>query len=120
MFSKWRTINRGIRRAGFAVSMVVLVLAGAPVAGRSQDFSPDGMAKAYPYKDLPGVEDPTVKNEPEEKLDCSKEFRPRGLRNSRDFDLDAPGLVYRCEKDGIIIESAEPPLSRHWNPMDGR
>lgn len=87
----------------------------APV--QAQDFSEEAIRKANPYKDLPGVEDPQKAQPAEDKADCSQELQLRNYRyHDRRFSPQS-GIVYRCERDGITVESSRPPLQKNWNPL---
>lgn len=96
----------------FAVSCVAMTGAGA------QDFSDEAIEKANPYKDLPGVQDPGKIKPPEDEVECSQELVLRNFRRRHGLTPDETAILYRCEKDGIVIESARPPRGRNWNPLD--
>lgn len=104
-----------LRTSAIAAFSAALLGAGMLAA---QDFSPGAMDKAFPYKDLPGVQSPEKAKEPEDPARCTQEVRMRSALRRDLYASDSPGMVYRCEKDGIVIESARPPLRKYWNPLD--
>lgn len=97
------------------------VLLAPPVLAASvkaQDFSEQAVRKASPYKDLPGVEDPQDKQaEAGDPPECSKEVVFRNQRGRDGLISDDTGIVYRCEQNGIVVESTRPPIRRNWNPL---
>lgn len=105
---------RAIRKA---VAMVVLLAAGPALA---QDFSSGALDKAFPYKDLPGVRSSDDAAGKDDQAKCTQEVRLQSALRRNDFDEGRPGIVYRCEKDGIVVESPRPPLRKYWNPLDGQ
>lgn len=104
-----------VRPAFYAMILALSALL-APV--KAQDFSEDAVQKASPYKDLPGVEDSNNKQATaDDPPQCSRQivFRDQTSRDGRMFDDN--GIVYRCEKNGIVVESTRPPILRNWNPL---
>lgn len=102
------------------VLVVFIALAGFATAASAQDFSARALEQAFPYKDLPGVRPSKGVDEKIEAPNCTQEVRlQNAMRRNADGER-GPAIVYRCEKDGLFIESARPPLSKYWNPLDAR
>lgn len=98
-----------------AFSLLALISAAA----EAQDFSPEAIEKANPYKDLPGVKDP-AKSKAEDAAGadrCWTEIRMAGERMFGARGDRAPVLVYICERNGVTVESTEPPRKPAWDQM---
>lgn len=102
------------------VALMMAGLAAFPLAAPAQDFSDHAMKNAFPYKDLPGVKPSDRDREEGRSTNCTQELRQRHLGRMRDFGPATGGIVYRCEDNGVIIESERPPLRKYWNPLDER
>lgn len=98
----------------FTVSCLTITGAGA------QDFSDEAIQKASPYKDLPGVQDPEKIKPPEDEAECSQELVLRNFGRRHGLTPDETAILYRCEKNGIVIESARPPRGQNWNPLEAQ
>ncbi len=102
-----------------ALVTIISLATAAPMAV-AQDFSSDALKKAFPYKDLPGVRPSDASKDEDDAMNCTQEVRlQNAMRRNADGE-PGPGIVYRCEKDGIVVESARPPLRKHWNPLDAQ
>lgn len=105
-------------KIGILIFGTVLV-ALAPQA-MAQDFSAGALNKAFPYKDLPGVRQDPGPDGTVDAPNCTQEVRlQNGMRRNADGER-APTIIYRCEKDGLVIESPRPPVRKYWNPLDAR
>ncbi len=98
--------------------LLPLVALGTPSS--AQDFSSDSLRKAFPYKDLPGVRPSDAEGPKKEEPTCTQEVRLQNAMRRDSFGDPGPGMVYRCEKDGITVESARPPLRKYWNPLEAQ
>ncbi len=107
--------------SGLRLIASLVLLAGLPGAAvLAQDFSAGNVSRAFPYKDLPGVQDPAkARSKPDVQPDCTQEVHLRHLsRHDNLLDDEETGIFYRCVQDGLIIESSRPPRSSQWNPLD--
>lgn len=100
---------------GFVSAFSLLAL--MPVLAAGQDFSPQAIERANPYKDLPGVKDPLKSKAEEAAKDdrCWSEVRMAGERLFGTSGDRAPVVVYICERNGVTVESTEPPRRPIWD-----
>lgn len=105
---------------GYRKHLSCLVLALLPTVTLAQDFSSDAMSKAFPYKDLPGVRSSDAGDGKKDEVNCTQEVRLQNALRSNSLGERGPGMVYRCEKDGITVESPRPPLRKYWNPLEAQ
>lgn len=101
----------------YLAGLAALGFAGLALA---QDFSEEAIRKASPYKDLPGVQNPQQVKPSQDDAECSQEIELRSLSHRERRLQPDTAIIYRCERNGIVIESARPPLTRNWNPLDER
>jgi hypothetical protein len=77
------------------------------------------LAGDYPFDNLPGVIDP--KDKPQPQLNCTTSLRDgrddAGVRSWRSGPVVE--RVYRCEENGVTVESLEPPRLYDWNVYKG-
>lgn len=97
-----------------------LLLALLPALACAQDFSQDAVNKALPYKDLPGVQAADADKGSDEGVTCTQEMRLQNALRPNSLGQKGAGIVYRCEKDGIVVESPRPPLRKYWNPLEAQ
>jgi hypothetical protein len=102
-----------------ASGLALLLVLGAGLPAQAQDFSDEAISKVNPYKDLPGVQE-QKSLQPTEEAECTQEIRLRDFRRRDGFYDNETGMVYRCVKDGIVIETSRPPRSTYWNPLNQR
>ena len=96
------------------------LLGAMPTLASAQDFSPQAIEKANPYKDLPGVKDPLKSKAEDAAKDdrCWSEVRMAGERLFGTSGDRAPVLVYICERNGVTVESTKPPRKPLWDETD--
>lgn len=90
--------------------LIVALLTAAPVMAAAGD---------YPFANLPGVVDP--RDKPRPSLNCTTALRdvrdPTGMRSWRSGPLVE--RIYRCEENGVTVESRDPPRLYDWNVYKG-
>lgn len=107
---------------------LVLLLAGAATAGAAEKKLPKLNLDAQPtpaYQDLPGVKTPEeMEAARADGFTCTTTLSTHRQDGSEGFDRSLPERVYRCEKNGIVLESRDPPARGVWmpgiNPPDAR
>lgn len=91
-----------------------------PAVAMAQDFSPSAVNKTFPFKDLPGVQSSDADGGKKDEVTCTQEVRLQNALRTNSLGEKGPGMVYRCEKDGITVESPRPPLRKYWNPLEAQ
>lgn len=96
--------------------LLALVLCAAAMPAQATDFSAGAVAKASPYRDLPGVK-PPEKNvaTPDDGFTCDTEIGDRRYRRDIFDRYAGSGIVYSCSRDGVTVESSRAPR-RGWIP----
>lgn len=106
--------------------LLAVPLAGSALAADRQPPALDLKQLPRPaYKDLPGVRTPeeleAMRNDG---FTCTTVLRTYRSNSREGFSRTLPERVYRCEKDGLIVESPAPPARGQWmpgvNPPDAR
>lgn len=90
--------------------LILVLMTAAPAMAVADD---------YPFANLPGVVDP--KDKPQPSLNCTTALRDVhddvGVRSWRSGPVVE--RVYRCEENGVTVESREPPRLYDWNVYKG-
>lgn len=81
------------------------------------NFDAAEIEKLSPYRDLPGVKDPSDVKGRRDSINCTSEVRMiRRSRGGAGISATEPALVYSCEDNGVTYESTRPPVPEKWVP----
>lgn len=105
-----------------------LLLAGIAAVGAAEKKLPKLNLNAQPepaYQNLPGVKTPEeIEAARADGFTCTTSLSTRRQDDAEGFERSLPERVYRCEKNGIVLESRNPPARGVWmpgiNPPDAR
>ncbi|PWE56077.1 hypothetical protein DEM27_11605 [Metarhizobium album] len=92
-----------------AVLAALTLLYAAPVM--ATDFSREAVTAGDPYRDLPGVKEPKNNlGSNSDGFECRTELGERRYyRRDPFYRFGEPGVVYSCNRNGVTVESFEPP-----------
>jgi len=100
--------------------VLALLFAGIAAAGAAEKKLPKLNLDTQPapaYQDLPGVKTPEeVEAARADGFTCTTTLSTQRQDGVEGFDRTLPERVYRCEKNGIVLESRNPPARGAWMP----
>ncbi|MGL4196919.1 MAG: hypothetical protein ACRCSX_04020 [Allorhizobium sp.] len=111
-----RTLAKITRR--MAQAFLAILMAAVAVPASAAEGITWSKAGQESFKDLPGVKPQEPANQFGENITCETRTVVPDRRFGRNELRDSlPYTVYRCEKNGIVYQGTEPPLSgRLWYP----
>lgn len=114
-------------RSAALIAILLVASTAAEAAEKRQPALNFNMPPQPAYKDLPGVKTPEQieLERSNDGFSCTTALRTTRFSNPGDgFSRSLPERVYRCEKNGVVLESINPPARGAWmpgiNPPDAR
>lgn len=91
-----------------AALVTITLLCAVPAL--ATDFSRQAVTAGDTYRDLPGVKEPKTTFTDDDGFECRTEIGERRYyRRDPFYRFGEPGVVYSCNRNGVTVESFEPP-----------